>query len=194
MCIRDRATADFRFAGYPTPHRPLGRPPTEYDYGTLLPTDIWGAHEGGYTRYGDVRPLLTGSDNRYVIARHGDELQLRFDASELPEAAPGTRRTWFAFADGFGKDMDLNSARPHTVEPLPFHGMPGYPYPEGAYPDSPELQRWRAEYNTRRVGGEGRHGFLDELPADAGATPTSGSGEDAARAPRRDREEPGDPR
>ena len=158
----DAATADFRFAGYPEPYRPEGRAPTEYRYAARAPADTWGAHQGEYTRYGDVLPLLSEIDDRYVIARHGDELRLRFDASELPPPAPGHRRTFLAFADGFGKDMDLNSARPHTVGPLPFHGMPGYPYPEELYPDSEELVRWRAEYNTRRIGPEGRHGFLAE--------------------------------
>ena len=164
----DAATAEFGFAGYPEPHRPRGIPPTEYRYGTRAAQDIWGAHEGEYTRYGDVAPLLDEIDDRYVIARHGDELRLRFDARQLPPPDPGTRRSFFAFADGFGKDMDLNSARPHTVGPLPFHGMPSYPYPGGVYPDSEELARWRSEYNTRRIGPEGRHGFLEdgEVPAE----------------------------
>lgn len=158
----DAATAELRFAGYPEPHRPLGRPPIEYRYETRAVRDIWGAHEGDYTRYGDVLPLLGAIDDRYVITQHGDELQLLFDARALPPPSPGARRTLFVLADGFGKDMDINSARPHTLEPLPFHGMPGYPYPEEAYPDSAELMRWRAEYNTRHVGPEGRHGFLED--------------------------------
>ena len=173
----DAETAEMGFAGYPEPHRPRGIPPTEYRYETRAPRDIWGAHEGDYTRYGDVLPLLDEIDDRYVIARHGDELSLRFDARQIPAPAPGTRRSFFAFADGFGKDMDLNSARPHTIDPLPFHGMPSYPYPEGAYPDSEELARWRAEYNTRRIGPEGRHGFLE----DAG-TPVETTGASAPSA------------
>ena len=175
----DPGEADFRFAGYPEPHRPLGKPPTEYDYGTLRPRDVWGAHEGVYTRYGPVTELLFASDNRYVIARHGDELRLRFDAGELPLPPPGTRRSFFVLADGFGKDMDLNSARPHTVGPLPFHGMPGYPYPEDLYPDSPELARWRAEYNTRRVGPDGRRGFLDGAGTRESVIPTTAPGGDS---------------
>lgn len=174
----DAASAEFRFAGYPEPYRPLGRPPTEYRYATRAARDIWGAHEGDYTRYGDVLPLLDAIDDRYVIARHGDELRLLFDARELPPPSPGARRTFLAFADGFGKDMDLNSARPHTISPLPFHGMPGYPYPEGAYPESEALARWRAEYNIRHIGREARDGFLDGAPA-AGTTDEpapSGSG------------------
>lgn len=163
------STADLRFAGYPEPHRPGGRPPTEYRYGRRRSSDIWGAHEGGYTRYGEVLPLLTAVDDRYVITHHGDEVRLRFDAAAVPPPPPGTRREFFVFADGFGKDMDLNSARPHTVAPFPFHGMSRYPYPEEEYPESPELAAWRAEYNTRRIGPEGRHGFLQGL---GGATAT----------------------
>ena len=34
-------------------------------------------------------------------------------------------------ADGYCKDMDLYTAFPDTVEPLPFHGMSYYP-PAGA--------------------------------------------------------------
>jgi hypothetical protein len=48
--------------------------------------------------------------------------------------------------------MDINSATPDTVEPLPFHAMSQYPYraPEH-YPDGPEYGRYRAVYNTRLV-------------------------------------------
>lgn len=168
----DPETADLRFTGYPEPHRPAGRPPTEYRYERRRASDIWGAHAGGYTRYGDVRPLLTAVDDRYVIARHGDEILLRFDASAAPPPPPGRHRSFFLLADGFGKDMDLNSARPHTVAPLPFHGMSAYPYPEEEYPASEALARWAEEYNTRGVGPEAIHGFLDdepdESPTDAG--------------------------
>lgn len=57
--------------------------------------------------------------------------------------------------------------------------MPGYPYPEDAYPESEELARWRAEYNTRTIGPEGRDGFLGPEPAadtteDPGPPPGAG--------------------
>ena len=56
-------------------------------------------------------------------------------------------------ADGFGKDMDLNSARPDTVEPLPFHGMSAYPYPpDEHYPSTEAHRRYRETYNTRWIG------------------------------------------
>lgn len=171
----DPASAELRFAGYPEPHRPGGLPPTEYRYERRRVRDVWGAHEGAYTRFGDVRPLLTGVDDRYVITRHGDEVALRFDASGLSPPAAGQRRSFFVYADGFGKDMDLNSARPHTVGPLPFHAMPGYPYEEGVRPAA--LDDWLADWNTRVVGPEGRHGFLD---GDPGLPATDGAPEEAA--------------
>jgi hypothetical protein len=49
--------------------------------------------------------------------------------------------------------MDINSASPDNVAPLPFHAMRTYPYraPEH-YPDTPEHQRYQAEFNTRVIG------------------------------------------
>lgn len=48
--------------------------------------------------------------------------------------------------------MDINSASPDGVEPLPFHAMTAYPYraPEH-YPDTPEYRHDQATYNTRVV-------------------------------------------
>jgi hypothetical protein len=126
--------------------------PSLYTYDRILDTELWGAHQGSYTRYGDVRPLLTTVDNRYVITHHGDEVRLRFDDAALEDLPPGFERTFLVVADGFGKDMDLSSAFSDTVEPLPFHGMKSYPYPSDVtYPDDPEARRHREEYNTRRV-------------------------------------------
>ena len=48
--------------------------------------------------------------------------------------------------------MDLHSASPDTVGPLPFHGMSRFPYgPNERYPDTPAHQRYLQEWNTRRV-------------------------------------------
>ena len=68
-------------------------------------------------------------------------------AGPLPD---GWTRTFLLLADGFSKEMDINSASPDEVEPLPFHAMSAYPYraPEG-YPNTPEHSRYRATYNTR---------------------------------------------
>jgi tetratricopeptide (TPR) repeat protein len=140
--------AELRFLGYPAPFNPDGRRPSLYTYDEILPQELWGAHQGFYTRYGDVGPLVEAVDDRYVIARHGDELRLGFSESGLPPLPPGFERTFMIAADGFGKDMDLNSAYPDTIEPLPFHGMPSYPYSEET--EGPA----RDPHQTRYVGKE----------------------------------------
>ena len=38
-------------------------------------------------------------------------------------------RTFLLYADGYSKEMDINSASPDSVAPLPFHAMSAYPYP-----------------------------------------------------------------
>jgi tetratricopeptide (TPR) repeat protein len=149
----DASAAELRRLGYPAPFNLDGRMPSLYTYDRILDSELWGAHEGSYTRYGDVKPLLTAVDDRYVITHHGDEVRLRFDEATLEDLRPGFERTFLVVADGFGKDMDLSSAFPETIEPLPFHGMKSYPYPpEEAYADDPATRRYREEYNTRRVG------------------------------------------
>jgi hypothetical protein len=48
--------------------------------------------------------------------------------------------------------MDINSASPDQVGPLPFHGMSKYPYssPE-SYPLTPARRAYLEHYNTRLV-------------------------------------------
>lgn len=146
----DRAELDFR--GYPASVSPDGRAPFLYDYSNISPTEIWDEHEGFYTRYGDVRELVESIDDRYVITKNGDELALSFAADRLPDLPAGWKRTFLVFADGFGKDMDLNSAYADTVEPLPFHAMKAYPYADGeTFPETEIRRRDREQYHTRRV-------------------------------------------
>jgi hypothetical protein len=107
---------------------------------------------GRYTREGDVRELLVKSDDMFVIARPGDEISLSFDASKFPPLPNGWTRTFLLYSDGFSKEMDINSASPDQVSPLPFHGMSKYPYssPE-SYPLTPEHRAYLERYNTRVV-------------------------------------------
>lgn len=163
--------ARLAFRGYPRSMTPDGKAPNVYDYAQIDTTALWGTHEGFYTRYGDVRELVESVDDRYVITHHGDELTLRFDAAKLPPLPDGYRRSFMAVADGFGKDMDLNAARPHSVEPLPFHSMESYPYVEPGYPTDEIRTRYRNEYNTRYIGPQYRNPFttLDYLAKQNGA-------------------------
>jgi hypothetical protein len=86
-----------------------------------------------------------------VISKPGDELMLSFAADRV--ALPkGWTRTFLLYADGFSKEMDINSASPDQVGPLPFHGMSKYPYtwPE-RYPMTEKRRRYLEKYNTRVV-------------------------------------------
>jgi hypothetical protein len=146
----DPVSADLHFRGYPAYYSPDGNPPRIYDYSRIQPTGQWKTHAGAYTRFGDVRELLVARDDKYVITRHGDEISLAFDALRLPVLPQGWARDYLLYADGFGKDMDINSLFADTVGPLPFHAMSRYPYPRGEkYPDDAEHRRYQLEYNTR---------------------------------------------
>jgi tetratricopeptide (TPR) repeat protein len=145
--------AELRWRGFPREYSPDGHKPLVYDYRTIEPFAPWKAHLGTYTRFGDVRELLVAPDDMYVITRNGDEMQVDFDAGRLPPLPAGWKRDFLVFADGFGKDMDLNSARPETVGELPYHGMKSYPYSPGdKYPDSERHREYHRKYNTRTVG------------------------------------------
>ena len=107
---------------------------------------------GRYTREGDVRRLLTRVDDMFVIARPGDQISLSFDATRLPRLPARWTRTFLLYVDGFSKEMDINSASPDQVTPLPFHGMSGYPYKETeTYPQTRAHQEYMERYNTRVV-------------------------------------------
>jgi tetratricopeptide (TPR) repeat protein len=147
------AEASLRFHGYP--RQVEGNPKSDlwYVYGDVSATGPYAHHAGNFTAYGNVLPLLNAADDRFVIIASGDEVALEFDPSSLPPVRPGWSRDYFLYADGFAKDMDFYESLSDTVEPLPFHSMPGYPYGSATrYPTSSEYLRYRLTYNTRYIG------------------------------------------
>ncbi len=148
----DPSIADLRWRGFSLEHSPDGRQPLTYDYKQVSYTSPWKAMIGRYTREGNVRELLLEADDMFVISRPGDELVLSFAADKLPPLPQGWTRTFMLYADGFSKEMDVNSASPDQVGPLPFHGMSKYPYdwPE-RYPLTEKRRRYLETYNTRIV-------------------------------------------
>ncbi len=143
------AEAQLAFHGYP---RPIERPTPgdlSYNYEDVSLTGPYARQAGAYTRLGDVRSLLINADDRHVVFGSGDEVQLEFDGTKLPALPVGWKRDYFFFADGYEKDWDFYAADGDTVEPLPYHAMPGYPYPvEKSLSDAAYL-RYLLEYNTR---------------------------------------------
>jgi tetratricopeptide (TPR) repeat protein len=148
----DPVRADLSWRGFSDEVTPDSREPFGYDYQRVSFTSPWKVMTGHYTREGDVRQLLSKSDDMFVISRPGDEISLSFDATALPPLPAGWTRTFLLYADGFSKEMDINSASPDQLTPLPFHGMSRYPYkwPEH-YPLTEERKRYIEKYNTRVV-------------------------------------------
>ena len=144
--------ADLHYRGFSKMYRPAPHAPHLFDYDEVTTTGQWRDLQGYYTRFGDVAPLLQSVDDMYVIMNAGDEMTVEFDADKLPPLQDGWDRSFILYSDGWDKDGDINTLHSQTVEPLPFHGMSAYPYPEGeSYPSDPEHLRHRLEYNTRRV-------------------------------------------
>ena len=146
-------SADLHYRGFSRSYKRGGRyGPHWFDYSDVDKDNKWRDLSGQYTRYGNVLPLLTESDNKYIISNAGDETSIEFDAKGLPELKKGWRRDFLIHSVGWVKDGDINTAYGNTVLPLPFHGMSSYPPAEkDSYPKDPELQKYNQEYNTRVV-------------------------------------------
>jgi hypothetical protein len=124
--------------------------PEQFFYSISTPLSYWNPTPGKYTRYGDVRELLSEVDDRFVVMGSGDEIRLRLNAHALPPVAAGWTREYLLKVDGWAKDRDANTAFSQSVEPLPFHAMSAYPYAAGEqYPRDAAHQAYLRDYNTR---------------------------------------------
>ena len=145
-------SADLHYRGFSEMYRPNPHAPHLFDYQKVTKAAQWRDLAGYYTRYGDVAPLLQEVDDMYVILNAGDEITVEFEASRLPTLKAGWVRDFILYSDGWDKDGDINTLTSQMVEPLPFHGMSSYPYPDTEhYPNDEVHRRYQLEYNTRRV-------------------------------------------
>jgi tetratricopeptide (TPR) repeat protein len=152
--------ADLRFHGFPLKieGRPAGN--VMYIYEKASATGPYTRPTGSYTRYGDVLPLLASFDDRLAVFGSGDEIALDFDPAKLPALEKGWVRDYFFVANGYEKDMDFYAAFGNTVDPLPFRGMAGYPYPKGkAFPLDASHFDYLLNYNTRYMSGDEQKGY-----------------------------------
>jgi len=150
----DPDVASLRYRGFSELVRTAPNAPHTFDYSRVRHDSPWRPFPGRYTRYGDVRELLTAPDDRSVILGAGDALELTFDARHLPPVPAGWRRTVFLESHGWDKDADRNTYQAHRLEPLPFRAMSGYPWgPEEHFPDTPRHREYVEEWLTREVDG-----------------------------------------
>jgi hypothetical protein len=126
--------------------------PLTPQYDQVVGSPPWDRTPAGWcTRYGDVRALIEGGDDRLAILNGGDELALSFEASRFAPKAPGTARDFFLYAYGWDKDADFHVFRGWEVEPLPFRSMDDQAYGRQDRPAGLD-EDWINAYNTRWVG------------------------------------------
>jgi hypothetical protein len=151
----DPSTAELRYRGFSYTVSPRGDAPETPEYDRLASTSPrWRDLTGYHTRFGDVRELIEGVDDRYVIMNAGDEMQLQFP--EAPPPGAGWRRDFVLIGDGWEKDGDYNTEFSQTVLPLPSHDRSNYGIGTTSLvlEDDPVYQRHRDDwqrYHTRYV-------------------------------------------
>ena len=149
------AGAELRYRGFSETSSPRAESPETPHYDRLATrSQRWRDLAGYHTRFGDVKELLTGVDDRYVIMNAGDELRMLFPEQSTP--ADGWRRDFVLIGDGWEKDGDYNTGFSQTVLPLPSHDTPAYGagVTSLALEDDPVYQRHRGDwerYHTRYV-------------------------------------------
>jgi hypothetical protein len=146
-------TATLQHRGFSVIPNPNPRAPEIPQYQNVEASgNRWRIIEGFYTRYGDVRPLLEASDDRYIIAASGDELRMRF---EPPRAAQGNWvRDYVLSGDGWIKEGDYSFEQSRTLLPLPNHSMKAYTGKATPLEDDPTYRKHEAdwqEYHTRYI-------------------------------------------
>ncbi len=111
-----RAALGYR--GYMQEYSPDGRLPLVFDYERVAPA-LLSRLPGARTSYGDVRELVSHTDQRFVLVNAGDEMTLTYDASGLPPLPAGWSRTFVLCASGYCKDTELFNPLGSSVDPMP---------------------------------------------------------------------------
>ena len=135
-------SADLRYRGFSRhlPERAGG--PEDYDYADVSADAAWPPMRGRFTRFGDVRELLSDADDRLAVIGQGDEIALSFAAP--PPPPEGWVRDWVITCVGWDKDADLNTLYGESSEPYPTLDTV-------EYPDWHAFEgRADAEFQTRR--------------------------------------------
>jgi hypothetical protein len=144
-------SANLHYRGFSTPHPdPAQVRPDEVNYAELETFAPWDPAPGTYTRYGNVWPLVSRSDDELVVMAPGDELRVSFDAIALPPLRQGWKRDFFLYLAGWAKDNEPNTLAGGSSSPLPFAAMAVYPYAASARPRDAAYRAYFRRYQTRR--------------------------------------------
>jgi hypothetical protein len=124
-----------------------------YDYDYVDPAPL-ARMSGKLTRFGDVTRLLQADDDRFCVVGPGDEARLEFDAASLPLLPVDWTRSYVLRSFGYCKDADPFTAASDSIEPLPWRGMPSFPFSSSVTrPADPAYETYLREYQTRPAGG-----------------------------------------
>ena len=103
---------------------------------------------------GPVRMASTGSTR---TARHTGQIvaaNVRTNPSEAPRRnTAGWKRSFVLRSWGYCKDSTPTTMTAGAVGPLPYRGMPRYPYDTAKNPPPAALLDYDQKWNTRPVGG-----------------------------------------
>jgi tetratricopeptide (TPR) repeat protein len=146
------ARARLGHRGYTREVSPDGREPLLYDYNhpDAAPLAVM---SGSLTRYGDVAALLQSDDDELCVVGPGDEVRIEFDGAKVPALREGWTRSYLLKAVGYCKDADPFTATGDQVGPLPWRGMPEFPFANGVErPSDPRYDQYLRQYQIRPAG------------------------------------------
>jgi hypothetical protein len=143
------ASAHLHYRGFSKELPREASAPQLYDYSQVSKAPMWAPMQGKFTRYGDVRELLTETDDCLVVLGSGDEMTLRFHAPKQPLPA-GWKRDFLLYSVGWDKDCDMNTVYGTHTDPLPYNAMPSYPYPpDKPFPQDEKHNEYLRKWQTR---------------------------------------------
>ncbi len=149
------ARARLGYRGYTREISPDGKQPLIYDYDYVDPAPL-ASFRGKLTRHGDVTRLLEADDDQLCLIGPGDEVQIEFPASDLPPPPSGWTRSYVVRGIGYCKDADPFTATSDSTLPLPWRGMPAFPFGRAVKrPHDPAYDSYLRAYQTRPAGAGG---------------------------------------
>ena len=149
------ARAVLGYRGYMREVSPDGEQPLLYDYDHVDPAPLARLSGQADAVRRRVHSCLQADDDQLCLVGPGDELRVEFEASGLPGWRRGGRAATCCAASAIARTPTRSRRASDTVEPLPWRGMPPYPFArEVTRPRDAAYQSYLRTYQTRPAGGE----------------------------------------